>query len=342
MTFRWSFLAFSAALIVACGGTPQKPLETPDWINGQSARHAAELYITGRGQSKSLDDAKDRARADLAKTFEVSIQENQKDVQAFSSAQSGGKPATTQSQLNVTRTIVTTTDQIVRGVQIGDVWRHPVTLDHYALAFLPRQQAAEMLRQEIGRLDENTKVVIDTAANSVDPLVKIAQAHRALNAQIERLAFNRSLQVVNRSGDGVRTVWNVASLQSDFEKLLARTRMRPVITNDDTGVFKSTLAGNIAAAGFAVDESSDADFTLEASLALEDLGQKSDGWWWSQGALELKLVDKSGKARGNKRWPIKASAQQKAVVAQRAMDDVVKLLNKELRATLIGFATTSP
>jgi len=341
MNFRWRFLILGTALLVACGGTPQKPVDAPDWVSGQSARHAPELYITGRGQSKSLDDAKDRARADLAKTFEVSIQETQKDVQVFSSAQSGDKPAKTQSQLNVTRTIVTTTDQIVRGVQIGDVWRNPVTLEHYALAILPRQQAAEMLRQEIGRLDENTRVIIDTAANSVDPLIKIAQARRALDAQIDRLAFNRSLQVVNRSGDSVRTVWNIASLQSDFEKLLTRTRIRPVITNDDTGTFKSTLAGNVAAAGFTVDESSDADFILEASLALEDLGQKSDGWWWSQGALELKLVDKSGKARGNKRWPIKVSAQQKAVVAQRAMDDVAKLLNKELRATLIGFATGS-
>lgn len=342
MKFQRGFLICVPVLLAACGGAPKKPVEIPDWVSGQSARYVPELYITGRGQSRSPDDAKDRARADLAKTFEVSIQENQSDVQAFSSAQSGDKPATTQSQLNVTRTIVTTTDQIVRGIQIGDVWRHPVTQEQYALAILPRQQAAEMLRQEIARLDDNTRVNIDGAANSFDALVKIAQAHRALDAQIERLAFNRSLQVVNRSGDGVRTVWNVASLQTDFEKLLARTRMRPIVTNDDTGTFMSTLAGSIATAGFSVSETTDTDFILEASLALEDLGQKPDGWWWSQGALEIKLIDKNGKVRGNKRWPIKVSAQQKAVVGQRAMDDVAKVLKKELRATLIGFATSSP
>ena len=342
MTLRTLILVLGAVLLGACGGTPSKPADQPDWISGRSKQYPPELYLTGRGQSKQSDDAKDRARADLAKTFEVYIQENQKDVQAYSAVKEDDKPQQTHSQLDVTRTILTSTDQIVRGIQIGDVWRDSVSGEQYALAILPRQQAAAALRQEIGRLDESTRINIDSAANSEDALIKIGKANRALNAQIERLAFQRSLSVVDRSGEGVRTTWSIASLQNDFEKLLNRTHMRPTITNDDSGQIKDIMAGAIAAAGFTADESPSADFTLETSLSLEDLGQKSDGWWWSQGALEIKLLDKNGKTRGNKRWPIKVSAQQKPVVAQRAKDEVAKILNKDLRATLVSFAITSP
>ena len=342
MTFRTLTFVLGAVLLGACGGTPSKPADQPDWVNGRSTHYAPELYLTGHGQSKQATEAKDRARADLAKTFEVYIQENQKDVQAYSAVKEDDKQQQTHSQLNVTRTIITSTDQIVRGIQIGDVWRDPANGEHHALAILPRQQASAALRQEIGRLDESTRINIDSAANSEDPLIKIGKANRALNAQIERLAYQRSLTVVDRSGEGVRTTWSIASLQNDFEKLLSRTHIRPIITNDESGQVRDIMAGAIAAAGFMPDDSPSADFTLETSLSLEDLGQKSDGWWWSQGTLEIKLLDKNGKTRGNKRWPIKVSAQQKSLIAQRAKDDIVKILNKELRETLVGFAITAP
>lgn len=335
-----AFLAMSATL-VACGSSPKQPLAKPDWVDGNHARYAPELYLTGRGEGRSSELAGDRARADLAKTFEVYIQEDQKDVQAFSAVTSGGKPQESKLTQDVTRTIVTTTDQIVRGVQVVDAWRNPVTQNHHAFAALSRQQAANALRQEIQRLDDTTKLYIDTAANSADALEKIAKAYRALDAQVQRLAFQRSLQVVDRSGEGVRTVWSIPQLRNDFEKLLSRTRIRVAVTNDDSGHIKGVLDGAIANAGFTTDDTSAAEFTLESSLALEDLGQKSDGWYWVSGALEIKLLDRANKTRGAKRWPIKASAQQKPMTSQRAKDEVTRTLDKELRATLIGFSDSA-
>lgn len=340
-TQRWMTMLMFSALLVACGGTPSKSPERPEWVDGRSTRYPPELYLTGRGQSKSSDDAKDRARADLAKIFEVQIREDQKDIQAFSSVQKGDKPADTQSQQSVSRTIVTTTDQIVRGVQIGELWRDSVTQDQYALAILPRTQAAASLRTEIARLDDATKLNIDAAANTTDALDRIARAHHALNAQVERLAFQRSLQVVENSGEGVRPVWSLAQLQNDFEKLLKRLRIRVAITNDDSGQLKDVLTAAVANAGFTADDSSSADYTLESALTLQDLGQKSDDWYWSTGAVEIKLVEPAGKTRGGKRWPIKSSAQQKPMVNQRIKVDLAALLDKELRGTIIGFATAA-
>ncbi len=341
MQLRWiATIAMSVAL-AACAASQTEPVVKPSWIEGSHTRYTPELYLTGRGEGRSSQEAGDRARADLAKTFEVSIREDQKDVQAFSATTASGKaPESTLTQ-NVTRTIVTTTEQMVRGVQIVDAWRDPVTQNHHAFAALSRQQASNALRQEIQRLDDATKLDIDAAANSVDAMEKIAKAYRALDTQVQRLAFQRSLQVVDRSGDGVRAVWNIPQLRNDFEKLLKRTRLRVAVINDDTGQIKDVLDGAIANAGFTPDDTNAADFTLETSMALDDLGQKSDGWYWVSGALEIKMLDRAGKTRGAKRWPVKASAQQKAMTVLRAKDEITKVLEKELRLTLIRFSDSS-
>jgi hypothetical protein len=337
MLKRIASLALCATL-AACGSSPRQPVDKPAWIDGNHARYTPELYLTGRGEGRSSEEAANRARADLAKTFEVRIQEDQKDVQAFSAISESGKAPQSQLAQNVTRTIVTTTDQLLRGVQVVDTWRDPVTLNHHAFAALSRQQGAAALRQEIGRLDDSSKLNIDAAANSLDALDKIAKAHRALEAQIQRLAFQRSLQVVDRSGEGVRAVWSIPQLRNDFEKLLKRTRIRVVVTNDDSGLIKDALDGAIAAAGFSPEDSNAAEYVLETSFALEDLGQKSDGWYWVSGALEIKLLDRTDKTRGTKRWPVKASAQERPMTAQRARDEIARTLENELRSTLIGFA----
>jgi hypothetical protein len=338
---KWFVGVGACAVLAACGTSSKQPVDRPAWIDGTHARYTPELYITGRGEGRSSDDAGNRARADLAKTFEVRIQEDQKDVQAFSATGESGKAQQSQLEQSVTRSIVTTTDQMLRGVQVVDAWRNPVTLNHHAFAALSRQQAAAGLRQEISRLDDASKLNIDAAANSLDPLDKIAKAHRALDAQIQRLAFQRSLQVVDRSGEGVRAVWSIPQMRNDFEKLLKRTRIRVVVTNDDSGLIKDALDGAIAAAGFTPEDSSAADYMLETSFALEDLGQKSDGWYWVTGALEIRMLDKAGKTRGTKRWPVKASAQQRPLTSQRARDEIARTLEKELRSTVIGFAGVS-
>ncbi len=326
------------ALLSACASSPQQGAERPAWIDGSHPRYTPDLYITGRGEGRSADEAGNHARADLAKTFEVYIREDQKDVQAFSATTEGGKSVQSKNSQSVTRTIVTTTAQLLKGVQVVDVWRDTVLQRNYALAALSRQQASAALRQEISRLDDASKLNIESAANSIDPLEKIARAYNALDAQIQRLAFQRSLQVVDRSGEGVRAVWSLPQLRSDFEKLLKRTRLRVAVTNDDSGLIKEALDAAIANAGFSTDDTSSADYVLETSFTLDDLGQKSDGWYWVSGALEIKLVDRANKTRGGKRWPIKASAQQRQMTSQRARDEVARLLDKELRSTLIGFS----
>ena len=62
-------------LMGACAKAPV----VPDWIAGNPVEYSSNRYLLGRGQASSVGLARDRARADLAKTFAVQIHEKSTD-----------------------------------------------------------------------------------------------------------------------------------------------------------------------------------------------------------------------------------------------------------------------
>jgi hypothetical protein len=309
----------------------------PDWVGATSDKYKTSQYLVGRGQAASEEDAQNRARAEIAKIFEVSIDVASEDMQSFKSVSADGK-SDSSNEASVTRTISARTNQVVQGIQIAEVWQDPQTKTHYALAVLPRASAAHGLREEIARLDQATRRYLTLARSETDLLRKIGAAHRALDAQGARAGYQKSLRVVDLSGRGTESEWSVAALRADLDALLKRVRIAPVVASDGPAELATALSGGIAAAGFDVAPGAQAPYALEGTLQLEDLGER-DGWHWQRGVLEIKLYDRSGsRVQGTKRWEIKAAGAQPASARQRAFDQVDTILKKELRATVIGFA----
>jgi hypothetical protein len=326
-------LILVATLLSACASqTPKQP----DWISGDSATYKSSQYLLGRGQAGTADEAQDRARADLAKIFQVAVTVDSSDVQQFKSGDAGG---TGEYQSQASRRITTRTEQIVRGIQIAQLWQDPVTLNHHALAVLPRLQAAAGLRQQISQLDEATRKYIDQSRGSSDLLLKIAAANHALESQQERAALQKSLQVVDVTGRGIDSPWNSAALQSDLESLLKRVRIASQTTADSPPGLAQVVSGALAQAGFLIETGQDPDFVLQGRLNLADLGMQQ-GWYWQRGTLEVSLSEKTGgRVRGTRSWPIKSSAQDRDGAARRALTQAETVLKQELRSAVIDMAT---
>ena len=88
-----------------------------------SSRYPASQYLIGRGAAADLDDAKDRARADLAKAFEVGISAESSDLQTFERVTAGNNgEGTSKGQLKISRNIQTRTDRVISGIEIADLW----------------------------------------------------------------------------------------------------------------------------------------------------------------------------------------------------------------------------
>lgn len=326
--------------LIATGGCASHPA-MPDWVNGPAEKYPSEQYLVGRGQAVTAEEARDRARADLAKIFEVAVAVESEDIQTFrqksDSADKKAKPASEYAAQS-SRRVITHADQIVEGIQIAEVWQDPQTRTQHALAVLPRLQASMRLRQEIERLDAATRKYLDESRAAADILMKIGAAQHALDAQRARVGYQKSLRTVDPTGRGAESEWNTAKLDADLAELLKRVRVAVQTAADAPPGFAAAVSGAVAGAGFLIATGEKTDYVLVANLALEDLGLR-EGWYWQRGTMEVTLREiAADRVRGSRRWDIKASAQDHPVSRQRALDQAAAILKKELRETLIGFA----
>jgi hypothetical protein len=330
-----AFAIFTLMLSLLPGCASRQPTQ-PDWIAGDSTQYKSAQYLIGRGQAATQEEAKDRARADIAKIFQVAVVASSDDVQKFKSAGAEAGQYETQSS----RSITTSTEQIVHGIQIAELWQDPATKNYHVLAILPRLQAAASLRQQISQLDEATGNHIEQSRKSSELFLKIASAHQAMESEQERESLQKSLQIVDITGRAPESQWNSAKLKSDLDDLLKRVRIASKVAADSTPGFAEVVAGALANAGFMIETGQNPDFVLQARMELADLGFK-EGWYWQRGVLEVTLSETAtSRVRGTRRWTVKSNAPDRESAAKRALNQTDTILKQELRTAIIEMATS--
>lgn len=320
-------------LALGCASTPQRP----EWVAGTSTAYPDTRYLAGRGQGASPALARDRARADLAKNFRVAVSAETRDLLSYTS-RSDGDGQTSELANEVSRHIVTRTDQVIEGVKIVEQWQPEEGGEHHALAVLDRLQAGNQLRRLIDELDREADLRLQRARAGNELLPKIGDATAALAAQVERRHYQDYLAVVDRTGVGVPPRHDPVRLKADLDALLTRVAIRTRVTADPLGGLEKALGGAIAAAGFvhATDDSAEA-YTLDAASVVDELAGK-DGWYWVRGRVELTLREPGGnRVLGTHSWPLKASAQQPEAARMRATEQISNTLARELRRVVVGF-----
>lgn len=308
----------------------------PRWINDASFDYPSERYLIGRGIGSTSDEAQNRARGDLATIFEVRIEVvNQSNI---SVAQSGKNE---QVDRLSSQQVSAKTDKVISGINIAEVWRDPVTQDFHALAVLSREQASASLQEELSKIDEEVQQKMSAAKASNDPLIKIGALSQALESSIKRDGFQATLKVVDSSGRGVKASVSQASIQSLIDSTLKHIQISPEVADDGgTREFSSILKGGLAAAGFLASSPTQADLLLVGKLTMTDLGRQQN-WNWVRATVEISLVEKAtGRVRGSKTWPLKASAQDAKTAKSRTLIEIEKIFKEELRAAIIEFATS--
>ncbi len=336
MSLIAKFGILSGILILAACSSLSRDERPPDWISGDAGKWPASSWLLGRGAAGTLDEAGNRARADLARIFEVEIRVQSSDQQVIE-RRSGAKDeeVTEYASLVIMRSIDTHSKKVIRGATIAETWQDPQTGVWHALATLSRQATALSLRQEIATLDEATRIKVQQARDAADLLAAIAAARESVDYQVERAAVQRMLQVVDLTGQGVPTRWELARLRADLDSLTARMTIRPEGRGNDSAPLSQALAGAVSQAGFTVNQT-DGQYHLIAELNLENLGQ-IEGWYWDRGMLEIVLRDPDGHERGTRRWEVKASARDPGTSRRRALDEAASILERELRSTLLQF-----
>lgn len=325
-------------LLAVLGGcaSPEAGSGKPAWINGNSQAYPTEHYLIGRGEADHAAVARDRARADLAKVFEVRISEQSRDITEYSSTTGSGEQTRASLESAISRQISTRTDQTLSHIQIAEIWQDPETGRHYALAVLDRLKAGQQLREEIRHLDTLTASAIDAARQQDNILRQLGEANRAIETQLQRRALQRQLQVIDPAGIGVRNRYNLGQLLQDRRELARRIRIQTQIKQDSSGQLQALIDGALAEAGFS-QVNDNANFRLDAYLDLSTFPEQN--WYWIHGTLQIVLTSLTDNTvQGSHRWEVKQAASRPLLARQRALDNLNERLNRELRNIIIGFA----
>ena len=323
-------------LAAACASTPDDEGGRPDWIDGQSSRYPQALYLSGQGSALTPQDAKDRARSELAKQFEVAVRDHSQQSQTFSSQRAGGESIQSLDQ-KVSRRLLTSTSKSLQGVQIAEQWRNEANGQHYALAVLSRGRARFQFEQEIRALDDQSQQWLRRAETENTPFRRAGFVQQAIAAQQQRIVVQSSLQVVDASGRGMPPAMSLAELERSRDALLNRITLQPSASGAMASDLTNLLSAASAGAGFRIADSAEHDYRLLVEAQLDPVIEQ-DGWYWIRGTLQLNLVDNAGNDIGVERWELKASSTSIERTQQRLLSDTDALLKDELRETVLGFA----
>ncbi len=308
----------------------------PDWVDGTPRAYPDNDYITASASASDPERAKDRALGNLSKVFEARIDDQtttRSDTHV--TVKDGDESFTRQHFLS--QQVRVSSDKIINGARIAETWKDDKLFVYHALAVLDRKQAGNNIRQEMHRLDEQTQSELQHSQTQADQLVALSALNSAIELQQQRYGLQKMLKVIDSRGVGHPSEWNMSDLQSRFQSHLNSLKVGVAVDNDPIGKLEQLLSSAMGNAGFpAVPNGS--DFTLVASLDVQDLGLRQ-GWYWLRGKLSLRLIEKSGKVRGRQQWPLKVSALQQSEAESRLLTQVSRKLNAELRNAMIQFAS---
>ena len=145
--YRQLILGSAAVLLTACSGLGDKP----DWVDQESAHYSNDRYLTASAQGDSRQVADNRALANLAKVFQVSIVDKSVD---FSEARIN--QGQVENRQNLSRVVNTNALQVLRGARIAEHWQEPDSSQYTSLAIIEKKTAAAAFSAEINAADNFT------------------------------------------------------------------------------------------------------------------------------------------------------------------------------------------
>ncbi len=300
------------ALINACstGGKP-------DWVDQPESAYPASTHLSAVASADDRDTAADRATANLAKIFEVAVQDSSMDFSSATVSSAQGQQQVTNEQ-EITRTVTTEARQVLSGAQVVEYWESEqgrVT----ALAVLAKQPAANRFQQSIMSLDREVNDLINFATNQADsPVAALNALKRARLAQIQRDQANQNLMIV-ADGRGINSQYDAAAVETLIRNAL--TSLKVQVKAEDQSI-RAEIQQALSALGVPVVEQS--NLALSGDLDVAPAEQRQ-GWYWMRGSYELIFSD-GNQVLAKQRWPVKVSSTSANLLEQRLRDEINKQL----------------
>jgi hypothetical protein len=331
----------------ACAGGRGRP----DWIDGSAASYPRERYLVGVGEAENLDAARDRARAEIARIFEVRIEDSIVDrSEAMALVEEARRASSVVEHIAVeTRT---STEAALEGVDIAETWSDRESRRVYALAVLDKQWARRRLLEQARQRTEEMSAFREAAETAHGALARVRALLGAARASRERDRLLAHAAVVGSVAPTALDAADALPMQTEvFELLvfleLARVdfsvRARGKGSSGDTDLpgLRGALSARLARMGLRAADPAAAWAALQVDCRLELLRIERGGAGWRhyrwEGACEV--ADASGAVLsvadiGSESHPVGATALAKAKA--RAEQVLAEAVERELQRYLYG------
>lgn len=303
--------------------------DEPNWVSDQSFADD-NAFISATGTADTLEQAKNRALANLSKIFEARINESTvSKVDTHVNVENFKEQFSRKSHLS--QNVHIHSDVVIKGAEIRKIWHDKKLQQYHALAALNRVQAKNNIYDEIMRIDAETSVLLTRSDQTSDIFQSLALLDQAIVLQEQRLPLQQMLKIIDTRGLGDTAEWNLQELKIRQNEKLHKLNISALVENDVDGQLKKILVAAMGNAGFpAVDN---AGVVLHAVLDINDLGLQQ-GWYWLRARLDLQLV-KSNTVMGGREFLFKVSALNRDDTKSRLMTLIRNKLNNELHATVL-------
>jgi len=274
------FIAVGSAIALGCATTPSPP----DWVlTGASGDFPRERFILGVGSGNDRDVAAQRARAEIARSFDVSVHDTVHDrVQTTVTEAAGARSESLVERIAIdTRT---TSDGDFAGTEIVRIWIEPGGGPIWALAALERQASRDAWEARLSTLDAAIARHSRAARRALDPVPRARALGQAVRLAHERDRLTRRLAVV--SYGALRPAHGTPELEARLADALAAVRVSlqssassPADGPAVAAALRDALSHSLTGIGLqVVDAAGPSDLRIECRIALGRIDRRRRPW----------------------------------------------------------------
>lgn len=242
-----------------------------------------------------LTSAQDKARAEVAKVIRAEVSQKTQTWERYIETRKG-KSFTVEDNLKLEQLTQVTTEQTLEGVEIVQNWQDSTGM-HYALAVLERDHAMAMLREKIGKLDKETRQLMEHSEGSKTPLGKVRLYRQAIDNILLRDTFNQEFRVINPRGQGIPGAVDILEAKTALDEVLTQEFSIGVeVDGEFASELKAAVIEGLNRDGFITAKAGSEDMAqilVRGKSMLSEMDRGDPQWKYLAWNADFQLIDRS-------------------------------------------------
>lgn len=335
---RLSSLVF-LSFLTSCTISPAFSSLKPDWLEGQSRKYPADLFLTGVGYGDDRKTAEDSAFAAIARIFQAEIHSKTSELEKYTQTDVKGKTYISRD-IKIDQITSVATNKALEDVTIAEVWNDESENRTYALAVMDRQHAMVSIKEKISAIDSDIELMQQKAVTASDKIEKARTMRAILRSLLDREVYNTDLRMMNPAGTGIEPPATLLTVKQHLQDILSNEiHIGVQLEGAHHDGIRSSIVEGLTKEGFSVDEKGDAeklDILVRGVVSFENADLPE--WKFVRWDITVDLVNpSSGKVFGSFTRHGREGHLNFKEAEEKAVKSLQKDIANELSRQLVSF-----